>query len=263
MPSPVGDRRRIQHIPLDSWRASPCRSAISALVPGSVVVETFSDAPDRALLPAEAAAVARAIPERQREFGTVRHCAREAMRSLGVPSASILPDADGAPVWPASVVGSMTHCAGYRAAIVAPSDRLCGIGIDAEPDVALQGPVRDLILRDEERRHVDELTAPHPERHWDSILFCAKEAVYKAWFPLTRRWLDFGDVEVTLDPGGSFVARVGVPQPHAAGLDLGTFDGRWTTGRGVVVVATWVPCVRGAWAQAHRASAKAGSAAYE
>ena len=35
--------------------------------------------------------------------------------------------------------------------------------------------------------------------HWDRILFCAKEATYKAWFPLTQRWLGFEDAHITFD----------------------------------------------------------------
>ena len=99
----------------------------------------------------EAAAVAGAVAERRREFGTVRYCAREALRQIGVPAVPILPDVDGAPRWPVGVVGSMTHCAGYRAAVVARSGELCGVGIDAEPHAALPDAALDLVLRDEER----------------------------------------------------------------------------------------------------------------
>jgi 4'-phosphopantetheinyl transferase EntD len=72
--------------------------------------------------------------------------------------------------------------------------------------------------------------------HWDRILFCAKEAVYKAWFPLTRRWLDFKDVSVAAHPNGNFVAHVHVP--CIAGVDLERLVGRWMVGRGLVVAAT-------------------------
>src|SRR5918992_849287 len=83
-----------------------------------------------------------------------------------------------APRWPAGVVGSMTHCVGYRAAAVARSDELCGIGIDAEPHAALPGAVLDLVLRDEERERLRALADSSPDLHWDRVVFCAKEAVY-------------------------------------------------------------------------------------
>ena len=103
-----------------------------------------------------------------------------ALMKIGVPAAPILPDIDGAPQWPAGVVGSMTHCAGYRAAAVTRSRALAGVGIDAEPHAPLPGAVHDVILREEERSHLLTLAEARRELHWDRILFCAKEAVYKA-----------------------------------------------------------------------------------
>jgi 4'-phosphopantetheinyl transferase EntD len=200
----------------------------------------FSDAPESAMFPIEAAAVARAVTERRREFGTVRYCAREALRQIGVSAVPILPDADRAPRWPAGVVGSMTHCEGYRAAAVSRSSELRGLGIDAEPHAAVSDAALDLVLRDEERARLPALADARPELHWDRILFCAKEAVYKAWFPLTRRWLDFADVSTTLHPDGTFRARLLVREPRVAGVSLDDFGGRWMVDRGLVVAATSV-----------------------
>jgi 4'-phosphopantetheinyl transferase EntD len=105
--------------------------------------EMFSDVPESTMLSIEAAAVEGAVAER-REFGTVRHCARKALLRIGVPPVPVLPDVDGAPRWPVGVVGSMTHCAGYRAAAVARSSELCSVGIDAEPHAPLPDDSLDL-----------------------------------------------------------------------------------------------------------------------
>jgi 4'-phosphopantetheinyl transferase EntD len=219
---------------------------IGTLVPASASAEMFCDAPESAMYPVEAAAVANAVAERRREFGTVRYCARRALRQLGVPAGPILPDGDRAPRWPTGVVGSMTHCDGYRAAVVARSDELCGVGIDAEPHDAMPTAALDLVLRAEEWAQLPALAAAHPHLHWDRILFCAKEAVYKAWFPLTRRWLDFSDVSVTALLDGTFRARLQVPGAHLGGADVDGFDGRWIVGHGLVVAATSL------WAEAPR-----------
>ena len=49
-------------------------------------------------------------------------------------------------------------------------------------------------------------TALPADLHWDRILFCAKEATYKAWFPLTHRWLGFEDAHITFTVDGSGAA---------------------------------------------------------
>jgi 4'-phosphopantetheinyl transferase EntD len=213
---------------------------IEAVVPASASAEMFSDAPESAMFALEAATIANAVAARRREFGTVRHCARKALRQIGVPAVSVLPDVDGAPRWPAGVVGSMTHCAGYRAAAVARSGELLSVGIDAEPHAAMPGATLDVVLRDEERARLRALADAHPELHWDRIVFCVKEAVYKAWFPLTRAWLDFADVSATVNPDGSFAARLLVRGPPVAGDELNGFSGRWVVGRGLVLAATSV-----------------------
>jgi 4'-phosphopantetheinyl transferase EntD len=213
---------------------------IEPLVPASACAEMFSDVPESTMFGVEAAVVKGAVAERRRGFGTVRYCARRALQKIGVPAVPVLPDADGAPRWPVGLVGSMTHCAGYRAAVVARSHDLCGVGIDAEPHAAVPDAALNLILRNEERARLSALADARPDLHWDRILFCAKEAVFKAWFPLTRQWLDFADVSVTAHLGGAFRARLRIRGPRVAGFDLDGFNGRWVVGRGLVVAAASV-----------------------
>jgi 4'-phosphopantetheinyl transferase EntD len=212
---------------------------IETLVPALASAEMYSDAQESTMFWSEAAAVSNAVTERRREFATVRYCARKALLKMRVPPVPILPDVDGAPRWPIGVVGSMTHCSGYRAAVVAPSRDLSGVGIDAEPHAAVPGPALDVILRDEERARLRALAEARPDVHWDRVMFCAKEAAYKAWFPATRRWLDFADVSVTLRLGGTFRARLRRGS-GPAGIVLNSFSGRWMVGRGLVLAATSV-----------------------
>lgn len=74
--------------------------------------------------------------------------------------------------------------------------------------------------------------------HWDRILFCAKESVYKAWFPLTHRWLNFTDAHVDIDPAsGTFGARLLVKGPVVNGAVLDGFSGQWLVGNGLIATA--------------------------
>jgi 4'-phosphopantetheinyl transferase EntD len=61
--------------------------------------------------------------------------------------------------------------------------------------------------------------------------------VYKAWFPVGRRLLDFQEATVTIHPDGTFAARVLVPAPTLRGRPLTGFSGRWTVGNGLVLTS--------------------------
>jgi 4'-phosphopantetheinyl transferase EntD len=218
---------------------------IDRVLPGGIAwAEAFDDPPEAALFPEEEALLARAVDKRRREFTTGRHCARRALAALGVAPVPILRGPGGEPQWPASIAGSITHCPGYRAAAVAPTKTMATLGIDAEPHEPLPDGLLATIARGPELAHLRDLARRHPAIAWERLLFCAKEAVYKAWFPLARRWLGFEDAEVTIDPaGGTFTARFLVPGPTLADTRLDAFEGRWhATGTflttAVVVAAT-------------------------
>ncbi|MFI0479440.1 4'-phosphopantetheinyl transferase [Actinomadura sp. 9N215] len=197
------------------------------------------------LLPQECAVIARAAESRKREFATARSCARGALARLGLPAVAVLPGPGGAPQWPDGVTGSITHCAGYRAAAVALTRDVASLGVDAEPNEAL--PDRDmmrLIAIDEERGHVAELSAGRPDVSWERLLFSAKESVYKAWFPLARRWLGFESAGIVIDPNaGTFTARLLVPGPILNGSSLRLLHGRWLAEKGLLVTTVVVPAI--------------------
>ncbi|ARH93764.1 MULTISPECIES: 4'-phosphopantetheinyl transferase family protein [Streptomyces] len=213
---------------------------IDKLLPAPVVTaEAFRDAPLSEMFPEERALVADAVPKRQLEFGTVRGCARSALSRLGFAPAPLLPGRDRAPQWPDGVVGAMTHCTGYRAAAVARRRDVLTVGLDAEPNEPVNDPgVIDLVTLPEERAQLRGLAALQPEVSWDRLIFSAKESVYKAWYPLTRRWLGFEDALLTFDPtDATFTARLLVPGPIVNGEELKEFTGGWLIGEGLVVTA--------------------------
>jgi 4'-phosphopantetheinyl transferase EntD len=211
------------------------------LPPPVVCAESFVDPPEAVLFPEEEAVIARAVPKRRHEFTTARHCARTALARLGAPPVPILPGAKGAPTWPAGYVGTMTHCIGYRAAAVARTDRVASIGLDAEPHQPLPSGVLPLVTLPEERDWLTEYGRDRPDVHWDRLLFCTKEAVYKGWFPLAQRWLGFQDALITVDPDGTFEARLLVDGPKVHGGEpLTTFQGRWLVSDGLILTSTLV-----------------------
>jgi 4'-phosphopantetheinyl transferase EntD len=216
---------------------------IEQILPPEVAsAEAFDDAGAAALFPEEQAVIARAVAKRRGEFGTGRACARAALAKLGLPPAAILPGARGAPQWPAGVAGSITHCAGYRAAAVARVRDVVSLGLDAEPNEVLPDGVLDHISLAREREWLPGLAAAAPGVSWDRLLFCAKESVYKAWFPLTGRWLGFEQAEITVEPeAGTFSAELLEPGPVLGGRPLTGFTGRWLARDGLLLTAIAVP----------------------
>lgn len=212
---------------------------IGDLLPAcAVAVEAHEDAADVELFPEEERQVGRAVEKRRREFTTARMCARVALRELGFAAVSIPTGERGEPLWPAGVVGSITHCDGYRACALARSCEILTLGIDAEPNAPLPDGLLGDIARPEELPVLRRLGAEHPEVHWERLLFSAKESVYKAWFPLAKRWLGFEDAVLQLDPSASaFSARLLVPGPALAGRPLQEFSGRWMVRDGIILTA--------------------------
>jgi 4'-phosphopantetheinyl transferase EntD len=212
---------------------------IEDLLPSSVVaVETRHDHADARLFPEEEAIVDSSVDKRRREFITARMCARSALHRLGLPPVPILTGERGEPLWPAGIVGSITHCEGYRACAVARSSEIVTIGIDAEPNAALPNGLLGDIALPEELPSLRRLAVEDTNVHWDRLLFSAKESVYKAWFPLARRWLGFEDATIEIDyPALTFTARLLVPGPSLAVGSLNEFKGRWRMHDGVLATA--------------------------
>ena len=214
--------------------------------PGVEAVEAFGDAQGERIFPEEEATIARAVDKRRREFTTARACARADLARLDLPPSPIVPGARGAPSWPHGVVGSMTHCAGYRAAAVALSRHTAAIGIDAEPHEPLPSGVLTFAALPQERERLDRLAAVVTEVCWDRLLFSAKESVYKAWYPLTGRWLDFTQADVEFDAAaGTFTARLLVNGPIVDGRRLTGLAGRWLVRNGLIVTAIVRPAATG------------------
>jgi 4'-phosphopantetheinyl transferase EntD len=162
---------------------------------------------ETSFLSGERASLGRAAsPGRQREFAVGRACARRALRELGHPADAIPRGVQGSPCWPAGFIGSITHTDGYCAAAVAKLTDFLALGIDAERVSAVELDLQDLICTERERRLLRSLGTQAETAI--AAIFSAKESFYKAWFPLTKQWLGFLDVELVIDMGsGTFSPR--------------------------------------------------------
>jgi 4'-phosphopantetheinyl transferase EntD len=212
---------------------------IDRLVPAYVVcVESEGDDPTARLLPAEAAQLGRAIEAKVREYGTARVCARQALARLGVHQQALLKGKNREPLWPPGYVGSITHCDGYRGAAVASCRDALTIGIDAEPHEPLPTDLLAIVTVPAERAWLER--AP-PGVHWDRLLFSAKESIYKAWFPVTHKWLGFEEACVTIDPAaGVFRAELSRMGRQPDERSLARLDGRFVVAGRLIFTAITV-----------------------
>ena len=169
-------------------------SAVAALsLPGAIIgYREISPGDENALTAAEAIAFGTSVVTVRRAGGAARIVARQLLARIGIAGCS-LPKADGgAPVWPPGVVGSMSHHSRIAVAAVALCRDFSALGIDIEPAEPLPPDLLDLVATPQERKRIAE--DPFNGR----LLFAAKEAVYKAVYPLDRTFLDHHDVEVSL-----------------------------------------------------------------
>ncbi|AHI23030.1 4'-phosphopantetheinyl transferase family protein [Corynebacterium vitaeruminis] len=189
----------------------------------------------RNLHPLERALVAHAVDVRKAEFGDARWCAHEALKALDRDTGEpILRGERGMPLWPASVSGSLTHTDGLRAAVVAPRLLVRSMGLDAEVAEPLPDGVLPSISRPSELAQLSYLKDKGVGCA-DRLLFCAKEATYKAWFPLTRRWLGFEQAEIDLRDDGTFVSYLLLrPTP------VPFIEGKWMIKDGFIIATTAV-----------------------
>ena len=189
--------------------------------------------------PGELAVVARATERRVRTFAAGRICAHAALAARGSDRTPLLPDPAGQPDWPADAPGSIAHVDGYAIAAVLADPRLhVGIGVDAEALGAMSREVAQAIFTPAECRRLATLEADA----WmaaATLMFCAKEAFYKAQFRLTGAWVDFHDLEVRIEPTGVSLHPASDHEPLAMlrwPLSVGH-----TVRRDVVVAAVLIP----------------------
>ena len=186
-----------EHLYLLDWpidNATTLPVACIRFQPAAIDADTFRSAGiDR---PAQIAA---AVPKRQREFFYGRLCARSAMGPLGREIPQIGIGRMREPLWPADLIGSITHAADMAAAVILPASMgYHGVGIDIETTLTGQGAqeVRALVANDGELRYLagfeDALGPDVPL----TLVFSAKESFFKAVHGEVRRYFDFDAIEL-------------------------------------------------------------------
>jgi 4'-phosphopantetheinyl transferase EntD len=143
----------------------------------------------------ERASLAGSAPAVRCRAAAARIVARELLSAAGFPGWTLPRRPGNAPEWPPGLVGSLSHSDTHAAAALARLDRFAGVGIDIEPAEPLPPEIVDLVVGPGEAR------ITRPEDLTGRVLFAAKEACYKAVYPIDRRFLEHQDVTIDLGSG--------------------------------------------------------------
>jgi 4'-phosphopantetheinyl transferase EntD len=147
------------------------------------------------LLPEERQFVAKAVLKRVGEYTAGRLCARLILRELGLSDFAIRAGEEREPIWPESVVGSITHTSGFCAAVAADQSGVRGLGLDSEIAGSVKPELFPSICTPSEIDWIATLPVTQ-QRDAATMLFSAKEAFYKCQFPLVRERLRFHDATI-------------------------------------------------------------------
>jgi 4'-phosphopantetheinyl transferase EntD len=213
---------------------------IELILPSDVQVAALRDyeldtsLSDLELFSEERLALGQVAPQRRLEFTAGRACAHQVLMQLGWQRLPILCGPHREPLWPAGLVGSITHCPGYCAAAIATNELYSSLGIDAELNAPLPAEVLPIVLSAEEQQ---VLVLPSIGIYWDRLLFSIKESVYKLRYPMEYTWLDFEDCHVeVLEDLISFQVRIHTHDAISA-LWRSELRGRFAFDEGHVVTA--------------------------
>ena len=172
---------------------------------------------------------------RKNEYIAGRFCAHQSMALANIPPVHIPIGKKGEPIWPSGVVGSITHSRGYAAAAVAKQSDVHSLGLDAEIDEPLSSRVLRRISNENEQEWV-KAAASGLIQHPGKVLFSAKEATYKAWYPITNKWLGFKEVFINFhEERNTFTAHIQKNGPIAE------MKGRYAIFNGVIITAIEIP----------------------
>jgi len=149
-----------------------------------------------ALYPEEAAALARATPQRRREFAVGRACARHALGRWNLAPTAVPVGKTRRPVWPEGFTGAISHTSELCAAAVAQTARASSIGLDLEIMRPMPTGSAELVCTPAELATFELHAFPGA-----LLAFCAKEALYKCYNPVADAYLDFQDVEIRVGEG--------------------------------------------------------------
>lgn len=220
---------------------------LNSLFPGEVVTEEANPMLIWETSYSEEEAYKRnATPKRRKEFAAGRLCARRALTRFGIKNFPLLVGKDREPIWPVGITGSISHAEGYCGVAVARKTQIKSLGLDVELTGKLSRDSWRQICTRQELSFLDSLSLDRQQDN-ATLIFSAKECIYKCQYAISKKWLNFHDVMITANPDiGEFEATflVNVGSSFKRGTRL---KGKYLFCRGYVSTGMSIPTERN-WA---------------
>lgn len=133
------------------------------------------------------------VVKRRAEFLAGRLCATLALHAASGLIVPIPIGSDRRPIWPDAYIGSITHARNRAAAVVAPRTRYSLMGLDIEAMIPAEEaePIAELIVSTAEMAFLPAMIS---QTAFLTLVFSAKEALYKALYPHLQRIIEFHDL---------------------------------------------------------------------
>jgi len=138
----------------------------------------------------------RAVNKRRAEFLAGRCAASSVLSHLGYKNTRVPVGKHRSPIWPNEIIGSITHTNTSALCAVANTKDRVFLGIDLEnwlTDETIRATKR-LIIQEREERLLKNSAMNFNEAM--TLVFSAKESLFKALYPRVRDYFDFLAVEI-------------------------------------------------------------------
>lgn len=138
-----------------------------------------------------------AVAKRRCEYLAGRVLYQQLLQHIGHPYQPLLRSNAGAPLWPAGFTGSISHSDGIAICCLCPLTDYKSVGIDIESHLTVQtcADIEQMIMQPDEQRYL-QLLPDSDYTRLVSLVFSAKESLYKAIFPDVGRFFGFEDAAI-------------------------------------------------------------------
>lgn len=141
--------------------------------------------------------IRKAVAKRKSEYLAGRYLAKLALADKGINNFKLLSDDNRCPLWPNGITGSISHTQNIAFCVLANNANSKGLGVDVEYWIKKQSEslIQDSIIDDSEKHLIENSALPFNQGF--TLVFSAKESLFKALYPQIGRYFGFSSAKLT------------------------------------------------------------------